>query len=1081
MHWSSAGLSGLAAALLSTATLTSVCCSSTASNRTPIHLSTPGMSIVVEGGTVTGMTNSLTGERLTTDRTTGDAGAGLHMVGGRACAFSSAMTRSEGSGGRTAYIWKGKDGNTEGTAETSFTSDPRSDSVTVTATGQVVSRGGVYGISWGLGDIPDSYSLLVPGESGQRLSRDAPSGSRIFEYPMGWEAPFVLIQGPKGGVIVRAEDTEYHFKALVVEHTSGVFRLRFETRNAAPFDDKPGAASVRWRISAYRGPWQTGAAVYNNWAKVNYKLVPLEKKQPAWAKDIRFVVIAGMDAKMLEMLAKQVDPRQTLLYIPSWRRDGYDRNYPDYTAIPEFEPFVRAAHKLGYRVMAHVNYFGCDLKNPLYAKFSKYQLKDPFTKELQWWWPEMIDPTIKFAYTNPASKEWRQLFISRMVELVGRYHVDAFHLDQTLVMVNDANGIVDGMNCIQGNLALHKELHAALPQIALSGEGLDEVTCRYECFAQRHEWGVNFFDGTWNDRRISQAHPVSSSLLLPYTTMYGYLGMPNPEQAPGTFLAWRRAYERYGVIPTIQGPSQDQLTRLPASVASVLDDARFWQKNKPVADFTSSWGPNDLFVYKLADGGRAFYRQKDGILFGTRSASGKERILSRMISGVSRAAMPGSIPDWYAYDAKSLIGLNPAESYSWNPKPRDLKAMHIDSLPGDDVIVTQSGIHPNFARFKLTGATGEIHLWDFAGSASCGVSLTDGTERKSSGISFTDPTGGTCQPASDGIDVHPPWNPIGMEVNGTVQAKGVGDTFIEYRIQLPQSERVWFECGVCLRKWAEGKSDGVTIKAVAISDGKTLSSQVHNDKEAIVPLSLDLSPFAGKSITLRLVVNPGPAGLATYDWGRIAHPVVASESSRRGAIRIVSPKPIEHAVVSTGDLSIKPSSANAYTVEMSLPNTLLMPFAEPTVIGDNTDLLTTAHSAYILSGSGLESPLSGYAGAAVGEAECKGEKHRALHEHTPSSGQTLADYWLKLPDERLHLVTAIGLRDGSKSNGVAFEVQANGRQLYRKSIKPDTGWIPVEVDLSPWAGKPVMLTLITDSLGDNSFDWAVWAEPRLVR
>lgn len=36
------------------------------------------------------------------------------------------------------------------------------------------------------------------------------------------------------------------------------------------------------------------------------------------------------------------------------------------------------------------------------------------------------------------------------------------------------------------------------------------------------------------------------------------------------------------------------------------------------------------------------------------------------------------------------------------------------------------------------------------------------------------------------------------------------------------------------------------------------------------------------------------------------------------------------------------------------------------------------------------------------------------------------------------------------------------------------------VDLSPWKGDAILLTLATDALGDFSFDWAVWALPHLA-
>ena len=149
------------------------------------------------------------------------------------------------------------------------------------------------------------------------------------------------------------------------------------------------------------------------------------------------------------------------------------------------------------------------------------------------------DPPIKFAYINPASRAWRQLFVSRMKELCARYPIDATPPGPNAVHLQRRNGRIDGMNCLQGNLALAPELCAALPNVALSGEGLDEVTYRYEAFAQRHLHGLNHADGDWSDRLIALAHPISSAIFTPHTTLYGYLGMADPTGA-GLYQAWRR-------------------------------------------------------------------------------------------------------------------------------------------------------------------------------------------------------------------------------------------------------------------------------------------------------------------------------------------------------------------------------------------------------------------------------------------------------------------------------------------------------------------------------------------------------------
>ena len=90
------------------------------------------------------------------------------------------------------------------------------------------------------------------------------------------------------------------------------------------------------------------------------------------------------------------------------------------------------------------------------------------------------------------------------------------------------------------------------------------------------------------------------------------------------------------------------------------------------------------------------------------------------------------------------------------------------------------------------------------------------------------------------------------------------------------------------------------------------------------------------------------------------------------------------------------------------------------------------------------------------------------------------DYFLQMPDTRpITLSFATALRDGSKSDGVVFLVEANGKEIFRQRLTRPDGWHPAQLDLSSWAGKPLLLGLVVDSDGPFYFDWAAWAEPTI--
>lgn len=81
---------------------------------------------------------------------------------------------------------------------------------------------------------------------------------------------------------------------------------------------------------------------------------------------------------------------------------------------------------------------------------------------------------------------------------------------------------------------------------------------------------------------------------------------------------------------------------------------------------------------------------------------------------------------------------------------------------------------------------------------------------------------------------------------------------------------------------------------------------------------------------------------------------------------------------------------------------------------------------------------------------------------------------------------SVGKRDGSDlGDGILFKVtvvDAQGREtLVAQTVVARHEWVPLEADLTPWAGQSVGIKLISDVGGaDNSVgDWACWADLRI--
>jgi hypothetical protein len=396
----------------------------------------------------------------------------------------------------------------------------------------------VVSIMWGCGYLnTQQLDVIVPGNGGEIIDAATETNHRGFEYPVGWDAQLAILQGGDGGFFVRSTDTSFRFKSLGYRRTVEHFGMRFQTDNFAPFHNKHEITSVEWRLNTYRGDWQVPAEIYRNWMETAFQ----PKQPPAWVKDLELVIYAPynpLDTSILPRLAEHVNPSTTLLYIIGWA-DPSRGLEPDYPPVPEFGDYLKAAHAYGFRVMPRITFHGCSPNSPLYPKFEKYQFRHPFRGHKLGY--KFDDPTYDYptAYINPAAKEFRKYVVEQMKTLYETYPIDALHLDINTSVVNDANGLIDGLTAAEGNVLLHQEFAEAMPGIVLGGEGVHEVTFFNTNLAQR---GIY---------RNKQPHPISSFLFSTWTIPYGF-HVPNPDGEPELYQKFQEAYIVWGVLPTIR-------------------------------------------------------------------------------------------------------------------------------------------------------------------------------------------------------------------------------------------------------------------------------------------------------------------------------------------------------------------------------------------------------------------------------------------------------------------------------------------------------------------------------------------------
>ncbi len=558
--------------------------------------------------------------------------------------------------------------------------------------GQAVSAiPGVIGIQWSVENLDlHNLSLIIPSQGIQQIDASSAIEHRNFPYPdtFRWEAQLAIIESQLGGFYVRGTDTTFRFKELNYQRDDTSFGLVFKTINQAPWDSLTSAKSVTWRLNTYVGEWCVPAQIHRDWMEQAFNPWRLSDV-PAWVSDIGLVVfLTKLDTEQLnavEALAQHVEPTQTLFYLTDWRKYENDIMHPDFTAIHHnFETFLEVARRYGYRIMLHVNLHNCSPTHPLYAEFKQYQIRHPNGELSGWRWDD-IDHPDRNAHISLGSSRWRNLLIRQFKALRDKYAIDAFHLDVSHYIVNDGNGLVEGLTSAEASVLMHRQLMEAMPGVVLAGEHLHEVTFFRESIAQRN---------------LSEhaTHPLSAFLFAPYTRFMGHLGFPR-EHNPQRLRYAIQFYERQGTLPTAR-ISNESLLHQPIT-RDILAVARQWQALKLTPDIHCHWCENTLFQYTTDNGESVTYQKVDGVY----SLNIPDGNGYRRVHGVTQAATRWSLPEWRAYNEEMLLGLDPNKYYSLRNAPRDVSQLHINALsPG--VYVAETRVTPQAAVFRLESTSG---------------------------------------------------------------------------------------------------------------------------------------------------------------------------------------------------------------------------------------------------------------------------------------------------------------------------------------------------------------------------------------
>ncbi len=136
-----------------------------------------------------------------------------------------------------------------------------------------------------------------------------------------------------------------------------------------------------------------------------------------------------------------------------------------------------------------------------------------------------------------------------------------------------------------------------------------------------------------------------------------------------------------------------------------------------------------------------------------------------------------------------------------------------------------------------------------------------------------------------------------------------GRMFVEYTVSLPDVTPIALSFGIAMRAdvAVPDRSDGVTFSAYLVAEGTEQELMRYHQVEAEwKDYSFDLSDYAGRTIGLRLQVEPGPDNNASWDYSYFGTPKLTIGSEKTGEAALLAQLMDSKALQATRNASLVP-------------------------------------------------------------------------------------------------------------------------------------------------------------------------------
>lgn len=305
--------------------------------------------------------------------------------------------------------------------------------------------------------------------------------------------------------------------------------------------------------------------------------------------------------------------------------------------------------------------------------------------------------------------------------------------------------------------------------------------------------------------------------------------------------------------------------------------------------------------------------------------------------------------------------------------------------------------------------------------------------------------------------------------------------------------------------------DGRTVKYIIADDGdrmvetagkteKTLLGRFHGVTEALLPqgfavpswpayrdgkiigmLPEGFYPYLPMEQTRRITITEMPPGTfisEVINNENFFFASLKSQEKSNGRLSFTAEARPAVIILNGSELSC---TAGKISLDTTVPGELVVFWKEALpVTEEGSSLAALQHSVHTLKPGGFEKPVAYPAFYGVLLREVGGVKKKAITAR-PEHAELIINWMLRLPSTPCHLSFSMGVTSSNKKD-VFYLVRINGEDVFAEKTGPTGEWQDRKVDLSRWAGKTVLLSLVTQPVG---FTWppgpdaVYWGEPVL--